>query len=300
MKKIFTLISIFTASATCLWAQATPNAGFETWTTTGFPSYDAPTGWDTPNSQTNLTGQFVAIKTTDKHSGATAIKLVTKNIQVIGFGGTAPGIATTGTLPTSATGSITGGIPYTLRPDSIVGFYKYTSVSGDNGFMEFRLSGPGGYNDSIAVIHFVTPTSTVSTYTRFSAPLTYYSTATPVNSMWVICSSKDDVTPQLGSTLFIDDLDLVWGPTTTVAEQVKVDLTVGPNPATDHLLIRKAFNSKAVFTLYDITGRKVVEEKIVNTTNSIDVNSLPAGLYIYEVKDENNDAEKTGKIIIKK
>jgi|GEM_PF-3025451 len=208
MKKIVTLISIFSVSVTGLWAQATPNASFETWATIGsFPSYDACTGWDSPNSQTAITGTFVCIKTTDKHSGTYAMKLISKSISGLG---NSPGVATTGTLPTGSGGSITGGVAYTLRPDSIVGWYKYTPVSGDNGYAEFRLYGPGGTNDTIATAHFDTPITAVNTYTRFSKALTYYYANPVANSIWLLISSKNGANPTLGSTLFADDLDLIF------------------------------------------------------------------------------------------
>src|SRR5665213_1953131 len=131
MKKIYTLISILSISSTCLWAQATPSPGFETWAST---SSDAnPTGWDSPNSQTTTFSKIECNKVTaaaDIHGGSAAVMLITWSI----FGiGTAPGVMTTGTLPSSYSGTITGGIPYTLRPDSIVGWYKYAPQGADKG-----------------------------------------------------------------------------------------------------------------------------------------------------------------------
>ncbi len=221
MKKIFTLISLFSVSITCIWAQATPNAGFETWTSQGFPSYENATGWDSPNSQTALTGIFVCIKTTDKHSGTYAMKLVAKSV----LGQIAPGVATTATLPTQNGDPITGGVAYTLTPDSISGWYKYTPGSaGDNGFAEFRLYGAGGDNDSIATAKYNTPTTTVGTYTRFSAPLTYYSSNAVANSRWLLCSTKDGANAVLNSTVFFDDLDLIF------VVKDSIGITTGTNP----------------------------------------------------------------------
>lgn len=238
MKKIFTLISIFSVSVTCLLAQATPNAGFETWTTQGsFFTYDVATGWDSPNSQTATVGTFVCIKTTDKHSGSLAVKLMCKTIAGMQD---APGVTTTGILPTSNGQPITGGVAYTLRPDSIVGWYKYTSVSGDNGFMGFRLYGSGGDNDSVAVGSFNTPASTVSTYTRFSQALTYYSTNAVANSRWLLVSTKNGDIPVIGSTLFVDDLDLIFAVRDSIA------ITSGTNPMCE--------GQSVTFTSYEHNG----------------------------------------------
>lgn len=215
MKKTFTLISILLVSITGLWAQATPNSSFDNWTTTGFPSYSDPDNWESPNSQTAITSTFSCIKATaaaDIHSGAAAVKLITKQIGAP-FNQLIPGVVTTGTLPSSMTGSITGGIAYTLRPDSIAGWFKYTAPGGDNAFAEFMLFGSAPNNtDTIAKARFTTPTTTVSTYTRFSAPLVYFSNNAVANSIWLLGSSNDETTAVFGSTVFFDDIELIFNP----------------------------------------------------------------------------------------
>lgn len=225
MKKIFTLISILTVSSTCLWAQATPNCGFETWTTAGsFNTYGVATGWDSPNSQTAIVGTFVCIKATapDIHSGSAAIKLIAKSISGLG---SSPGVACTGTFPSGFGGNITGGIPYTLSPDSIVGWYKYTPVSADHGFASFMLFGSAANNaDTVAEGTFNTPTTAVTTYTRFSAPVVYRNAHPVVNSMWLLCSTKDGNHPVLNTIIYADDLALVFVAHNSIA------LTTGTTP----------------------------------------------------------------------
>ena len=226
MKRIITLFSIFAAFTTYVWSQATPNAGFENWTlvSTFLCDYDMPDNWDNANPQTEIVCVFSVEKTSDMNSGNFAVKLISKNI----FGNDVPGVVTTGTLPTSAGDPITGGIPYTLRPDSIVGWYKYTSVGADNGFAEITLFGSAANNaDTIAEARFNTPAATVGTYTRFSAPLVYYSANVVANSMWLLGSSNSDVNPQVGSTAFFDDLELIIN---SVVAGVSVALTTGTNP----------------------------------------------------------------------
>ena len=85
-----------------------------------------------------------------------------------------------------------------------------------------------------------------------------------------------------------------------VAEQEQFELTIGPNPAVDHFVIKNELNSKALFMLYDVTGRKVAEENIGNATHVVNVNTLPDGLYFYAVSDESNTVIKSGKLIIQK
>ena len=306
MKKIFmfhpvffgTLLSLFAVSIDGLWAQATPNAGFETWTTTGFPSYASATGWDSPNSQTALVGSFVCVKATgaDVHSGNAAVKLITKHI----FTTDAPGIVTTGKLPTASGDPITGGISYTLRPDSIVGWYKYTPAGGDNGFFKLYLFGAAAGNaDTVAVGTFRTPTTTVGAYTRFTAPIVYYSANAVANSMWVISSSKNGDSAVVGSILFADDMDIIINPV-GIKEQTMSDIVITPNPVADRVMIKNTSGSKVVFILTDVTGRKVAEERVEGVTSFMDVHALPVGLYSYSLTNDNTQAIRTGKLIIER
>lgn len=301
MKKIFTLISLLTVSS-FLWAQVTPNPSFDNWQTSGsFPSYSYPTSWDSPNSQTAVTGTFLVVKATaaaDIHSGSAAVKLITKNVLSVN----APGIVTTGKLPTSTSGNITGGVPYTSRPDSIFGWYKYTPAGGDNGFFAFALLGAGGNTDTIGSAFWNTPATTVGTYTRFSAPIIYKSTNAVDTAVWVVNSSANGAptSANVGSTLFADDLGVIINPNTSVAEQNKDEITLGPNPASDFIRIDNICCSKSVFVLSDITGRKITEEKITSTSDLISVSDFPAGLYIYSIADESKATIQTGKLIIQK
>ena len=303
MKKIFTLIVITSVPTSFLLAQATPNAGFESWTHTSSitGSYDTPDNWNTPNSQTAITGVVSCQKGTSAHGGSFALELITKQIPAP-FSQLVPGFATTGTIPSSITGSVTGGIAYTLRPDSITGWYKYSPQAAETGLIQFLLFGAAANNsDTVATANFTTPSVAVGSYTRFSVPLVYRNTDAVANSMWLIASSKNDgLAGSVGSTLYVDDLALVINPSAAVSEQNMPELIVGPNPAADHLEIKNPLNAKAVFVLYDVNGRKVIEEKIENASTLIGVNTLPNGLYSYSLTDSDHKAIKGGKLIIKK
>jgi hypothetical protein len=301
MKKKLTLLAAFcVALTTCVFAQATPNAGFESWTHNSFPSYDTPDSWNCTNSQTSITGVYACLKSSSFHTGTYSVQLITKSIgaplnQLI------PGVVTTGTLPTSSTGSITGGIAYTSRPDSISGWYGYTPQGGETGMISFMLFGSGGMSDTIAVARFITPSATVTAFKRFSAPLVYRSANAVVNSIWLLASSNNDgATAGVGSTLWADDLNLVTNPASGITEYAKAEISVGPNPASDVLYIRNPGSAKASIALYDVMGRKVSEQKINGTSINVDLNSTPEGLYIYSITDEHTTVLKTGKVIIRK
>ena len=300
--KNFTLVLLSFFSTKILWSQVTPNPSFDNWTTSSsFPSYTYPTSWDCPNSQTAVTGTFLVVKATaaaDIHSGSAAVKLITKNVLSVN----APGIVTTGKLPTSTGGNITGGVPYNLRPDSIVGWYKYTPAGGDNGFFALALLGAGGNTDTIGSAFWTTPTTTVGTYTRFSAPIIYRSSNAVDTAVWVVNSSASGTptSANVGSTLFADDLGVIINPSTNVPELEMANVAIGPNPASEYVFVNNLCCAKSIFELTDITGRKITEQKITGVSQSIEVNDFPAGLYLYRIIDENKTVLKTGKLIIQR
>lgn len=298
MKKIFTLFSIFAFSISASFAQMLPNPGFENWTHSTIPSYDTPDGWNTIAGSTSgfLINCYKATIAGDFHSGATAIRLLTK-ANPIG-GPNANGLATTGTINT-ASFTIGGGIAYTGRPDSIAGWYKYTSVSGDNGFVELQLLGSGGDTDTIGYVRFQTPTTTISSYTQFKKIVTYRSANPVVKSIWILSSSAG-YTSQIGSVLFVDDLSVITNSGAGVSEKNKLELTVGPNPATNYLWIKNPQQIEINLTMYDVTGRKVLQTSVDNTVNSIETNTFPMGLYLYTISDKSKNIIKTGKVVIQK
>jgi hypothetical protein len=300
MKKLTTLVLVL--SVTGLIAQtntATPNANFEHWTHSS--SYDDPNQWKDLNSSTSGLGTITCFKDSipaDVRSGKYAVKLVTQKVAGIT---TAPGALTTGTINTTNY-TISGGIAYTLRPDSIIGWYKYNSVSGDNGDVEFYLFGSGGNNDTVGEAFFRTPKSSVTSYTRISYPVTYRSSSAVATALWILSSSNTQASAQVNSELIMDSLGLVFDSVTGIKTISKPEtITVGPNPARGTITIRNISNAQtALFGLFDITGRKVAEETIGNGTSLMDVTALPEGVYIYSVKDAQSAILKTGRIVIQK
>jgi hypothetical protein len=300
MKIITTTLLIL--SVTLLKAQtnpATPNANFEDWThVSSDGGYDDPNGWNCLNPTTAVLGTITCVKdSTNVRSGKYAVHLITEEVASIE---TAPGALTTGTINTTSQ-TISGGLPYTLRPDSIIGWYMYTSVSGDNGDCEFYLFGSSN-SDTIGQAFYSTPKANVAVWTRFSLAITYTSTATPVTALWIFSSSINQAGGQVGSQLYIDSIGLVINPPTGIAAINNSDkIAVGPNPTTGNISITNNSTSKSILvTIYDITGRKVEEGNMTEGVNYMNLAGMPDGLYIYTIQDEQSAVIKTGKIVVQK
>jgi hypothetical protein len=268
----------------------TPNPGFENWTQVA--NYWNPNGWNNLNSNTAIIGVFTCTRATgaDVHSGTYAIKLTTKSV----FGITANGIASTATLITTPPYGVTGGIPYTQRPDSITGWYKYTPASAaDSGFVQFVLLGSS--NDTIGFVKFNTPNTAVGTYTRFSRPITYFSAATPSLSYWIL-SSSDGVNPVVNSSIIVDDLALVFNTTGISNPEHFSQVSVVNTWVDGVVMINNPTPSPIRVEIFNSSGQMVTHTMIDSGRNSVATSSLPEGIFMMRFSDSQGRVLNATKI----
>ncbi len=270
---------------------ATPNPGFENWTQVG-NRWD-PNLWNTLNPSTAIIGVLTCTRASgaDAHSGSYAIKLTTKSV----FGVTANGIASTATLITTPPYGVSGGIPYTQRPDSIKGWYKYTPASpSDSGFIQFVLLDSG--NDTVGFVRKYTPNAPVGTYVRFSAPVTYFSSATPALSYWIL-SSSNPVAPVVNSAIFIDDLDLVFNSSgidevSNLAQFQIMSSVVDPN-----IDVLNSSGRNADLLIFDSNGKLAVTKSVEPGFSNFNLQELSNGIYVYKFFQAGLKVPVYGKLI---
>ncbi len=271
------------------------NGGFETWAADG-SNCQSPVQWGTLNGSTSILSICTATKeTVAVHGGSSALKLTTK---FIGFpiNQTAPGICTNGTVNTT-TEAIEGGDPFTERPVAFTGWYQAAPVNGDSYSFEAALTKWNGTSrDTLGTASF-SGTTTVSTYTQFTATVTYTSAATP-DTLVVVLLPSNPLTPQTNSYVIFDDFEYT---TSTVGIDVdaKEYISVYPNPVSENLFINMAGIQDARVSIFDITGKKVFQQNLNEKVNTINVNSLAKGMYVYQVISNTNETLKTGKFISK-
>ncbi len=252
-------------------SQNIPNAGFENWTTSGFPAVENPNSWGTLNGSTAIIGIYTTVKATgvDAHSGNSAIKLISKYISFAST--TAPGIATTGTINTS-TQAIEGGFVYTQRPYALTGWYKANPQTGDKGSIEVKLwRRAGGVEEVVgeAILDITTPTSA---YTRFVLPINY-TTANAPDSARLILFSSDGANAVAESELIVDDLEFVFCTGFNVAVATTDETANG------------ADDGSATAT---VTGGASPFAYLWNNLSTAQsLNNLPAGVYCVTVTDNN-------------
>lgn len=273
----------------------TPNAGFEDWTTITFPTqYQVPNNWDELNEETNFIGILTCIRdTANPHSGNSDVKLITKVVTIFNVTDTANGIISTGRLITSPPYGVDSGIAYHERPDSIAGWIRYFPTAGDSCQIEFDLKGSN--NDTIGKALFQAG-ATLSNWTRFSAPVVYYSGNTPDTSLWLI-SSSNGFNSLPNSTLYIDDLSVIMS--TGIPDLYSEPMiNVNSNLVKDQIIISNKSSKKATFNLYNMNGELVIQQLVVKTTELLSANDLANGMYFYEACGTDGALLNSGKVVV--
>ncbi len=273
---------------------AIPNPGFESWTSQG--SYDDCAGWGTIDQPVSSACfcKGTAVKTAvagEFHGGLLAMKLKTLSV----FGQTAPGIAATGII-NQTTQAVDGGVAYNLRPDSIVGWYRYTPSGTDTGSVEITLSRWSGTARNVVAHAKFIQNASVASYVRFSQPLTYSLTGTP-DTMVIILLSSSTTAAQVNSTMFVDDLGLIFNSTAGISPYNNSNslISVYPNPGNGNVTVSsntgKNINELKVT---DMLGQTVYEVKPNTEITSLQLGN--AGVYFITVT--SGKETNTKKVIV--
>ena len=81
----------------------------------------------------------------------------------------------------------------------------------------------------------------------------------------------------------------IGGSGTNVVKEVKnITFTIFPNPAKDMISIQSLNNTLKFWKIYNTTGELIITGDIYESTNSIVVDNLQAGVYFVQVLDDNN------------
>lgn len=288
MKKILLLLSpALLVFGNTIAQNAIPNPGFETWINKG--SYDNPSGgWGTI---ADISGGFVEncfkeSGAANVHSGTYSVKLQT----ISTFQGEAPGIVVTGTINQQTFG-VDGGVVFSLRPDSMVGWYKYSMVGTDTASVDVRLSyWSGTARVQVAQARFER-TSSQSSYARFAKPFLYSSPNNPDTMVIVLMSSYGGATSaNTNSTAYYDDLDLIYSPTGINEHNAISSAVVYPNPTASELTFSTKLEKYTVKVM-DAAGKQIRKEESDASNYRMNVSELSAGIYFYELIP--NDASQT-------
>jgi len=279
MKQLFTFFAAIAISFSAL-AQI-PNAGFESWTTA--TGYSTPDNWATLNAMTSADTLYTCNEGTPGYAGSAYLKLTSKTVTGMGV---VPGIAVCGTMNTT-TFQPTSGFAYTSRPANLTGAWQYMAWGSDMGFVAVMLSKwNSGTNMRDTIAYAYHPLSgMVMSWTTFSMPLTYVSTASP-DSAVIILSASGSV-PVANSYLYVDTLAFSGAVAGVASVNAKIESAeLYPNPATSEVSLR--FNApeagELLVSVTDVSGKVLSKHSCQVSAGSnvisLDTRALPKGMYV--------------------
>ena len=202
------------------------NPSFENWQNLGTGT-EEPTEWSSIKTSDggaliNGVAPQVCFRSADFHTGSYSVNVRSQQ---------APGVVANGTATcgrvhatfTPSEGSVftdAGNTDWnhalTSKPDSLVGWFKATPQGNDNGKVEAILhTGAGSLpaNGTTpnwnARARWIAPEATVSSWTRFSVPFTYFNATTPAYILMVL-TSGDSLVTVLNSQSWYDDIALIY------------------------------------------------------------------------------------------
>ncbi|MBN8701725.1 MAG: T9SS type A sorting domain-containing protein [Bacteroidetes bacterium] len=303
MKKYLLSILAITSFVLSGFAQV-PNGGFENWTVATYPD---PVGWPSANilvfaNPSNPRSVYQATATADVHGGASAMAIHTVSLV------TNPlptmlddvwGICMTGYV---AFPNLKQGFASTQKPLQMEFYAKYTPNGVDTAIALVWLQKRNGSQvDTIAAGGTIL-TGTTSTYAQYTTVLNYnpnYAHLTP-DTMVVVFSSSAlyEANRKVGSVLYVDDVTLT-GTYNSVNAIDAPEVSVFPNPANTELNFSNVPSSATKIIVYDIAGRKQLEQNLTSVSLNIDTQSWNAGAYSYELLDSKSNAVYRGKVLIK-
>lgn len=287
--KQFLLAALF-LSGTAFAQTQISNADFENWTGDA-GAKDRPVDWEQLNhtlpSPLDAFVPQTCFKTQPGYNSSTCLRLLT----VSTFQGPANGIATTGTIDYNNQ-IVTGGVPFTDRPDSLTGYYKCSPASGDNGTVEITLMDNAG--DTIGRALFATPGTAVSAWTYFSVPVVYAVSSAPDKAVALV-SSSNGYTAVVGSEITVDQLHLVYNPQ-AVTENTLSDIDVITRENTVMLSLNDSHLKNPQIEIYDLTGKIIYTQSLNNNQINYFTLNATTGIYIYRIITDKNAC--SGKIFI--
>ncbi len=299
MKKLllFTIAFIIVSKVI---AQPFANGNLEGWQQSQSGLYDQPTGgfWATLNPLVDLTGPVTVEKTTDACQGEFAAKLTTKNFTSL----LVAGFLASGTFnQLNLANPLTIGKPFTQKPQTLSGCYKYAPVNGDSAALVSILTkwnSQTNSRDTIASAGGITAQPQVD-YTNFNYTYEYFSQETPDSIQIVFTSSADGANNngQVGSALWVDNVELGILNGINIPLMPEVAVTLYPNPAVDNVIINlDNIEGKSTLSLYSADGRQILTKQVLKGQNTVDFTAMPCGSYIYTI-NQNNQTLYWGTIV---
>jgi len=185
-------------------------------------------------------------------------------------------------------------MPYTSKPEGMSYYAKYTPVGNDTAFAYLTLSKWNASQHKRDTIGYTVDKiySSITNWSKRILPITYTNTIDNPDTLLIIFSSSSRVqtVAQLGSTFTIDEISLYPTGTSNIIETASDNLVLYPNPVSSVLNLKNIDSNISNIKIFDVSGKKVFENKISTFTNTLHLSALSNGLYYLIGSDANNNA----------
>jgi hypothetical protein len=313
MKRILLPVFSVLISFTLSFSQSQlENPGFEEWEEVLTGIFE-PGEWSSlktsDNSSLSSMAPVVCEKSTDAHSGSFSVKLTNVSSLVVANGTVTngrvhPNLITSLAYMYTDTLNSQWNTPFTYRPDSITGWFKYAPKTGDS--LEVKAILHRGFgkqpddnylNNWIAVAHFKSNLKTGNQWVRFSAPFIYYSENTP-QYILVILNSGNGYNPVAGSIAYFDDIEMIYNNPLTMKKQSVSSYDYIYSLGNQYIVIQSQQPDQyKILKINDITGRVVWSCKVTSDHIDISQSNLKKGIYLVSLS--GNNLILTQKILIR-
>ncbi|MEO1414951.1 MAG: T9SS type A sorting domain-containing protein [Bacteroidota bacterium] len=179
------------------------------------------------------------------------------------------------------------GNPFTYRPDSLTGYYKFTdSLSAVDNWGRILLfltkyDSLTQTTDTIAHLNSVLELSPVDEWTYFSLEIPYLSNEMPDSMALTIFASA---APGIFGVLGVDELAFVYDSATTHSQDKSIkDWHIFPNPVKSLLNIFPPTQDDFLFVVQDMYGREII---VGESQRQIDVSSWGNGAYFLRIQQK--------------
>ena len=337
MKKTLITLALGVGATSMAFAQtpAITNGGMETWvnvTAFGQITLERPTAWYGTDQVLNHTvGPLFMLQSLDfdankqlfqdtaKYEGTKAARLMTKD-----FGDTLhvlPVMMTNAKQNLNLAGLLSGGTSgldllslfkftnmpagYGKRIDSVTAYVKtpatnldqsaglvicYKKVTADS----MIVVGQGGFN--------IEPNIGAGGYAKITIPVIY--TGSEATDSFVVAFTSSGVASLAGftvdNTLYVDKVDVYSSEPSGVAGIPQADLgfTVYPNPAVNEIYVNNKNSVKgARILIQNSLGKIMYSEVLTSGSNSVNLSQYAAGVYFYEIYNNNGTERQMGKFV---
>ena len=101
-----------------------------------------------------------------------------------------------------------------------------------------------------------------------------------------------------GSELLVDDLEFIFNPNGINDGPIGSDWRIYPNPTAGQLYVETVGVEDAFLEILNITGKRMVYERVGQMTSELDLSQLIAGAYLYQLRSLEDELIRTGKLLI--